>query len=86
MEEKNDEESRRRKGQSKSRQNEPKVEAITTINELEDALCKAAGTTTKQVEAAKISILKHQLEVPLNLCGKRLTLSHKRQKRYPRIL
>ena len=76
-----------------------KLSNITTINELEDALCKleledalckleledalckAGGTTTKQVEAAKISILKHQLEVPLNLCGKRLTLSHKRQKK-----
>ena len=57
-----------------------KIEIIPNINELEDALCEAGGTTTNQVETAKIHILKQQLEV-LNLCGKRLTLSHKGQKK-----
>ena len=52
-----------------------KIEIIPNINELEDALCGAGGTTN-QVETAKIHILKQQLEV-LNLCGKCLTLSHK---------
>lgn len=57
-----------------------KIEIISNINELEDALSNARGTA-KQVEAAKINILKQQLKVRLNLCGKRLTLSHKGRKK-----
>ena len=72
------EEEKARVKRAKQAQKLSKIEAIPTINELEDALCKAAGTTTKQVEAAKINILEQQLEV---LCGKHLTLSHRGQKK-----
>ena len=54
-------------GRGKADKTSPNIEAITTINELEGALCKAAGTTPKEVEAAKINILKQQLEVSLTI-------------------
>ena len=71
----------KRAKQAQKQEELSKIEIISNINDLEDALSKAGGTTAKQVEAAKINILKQQLEVRLNLCGKRLTLSHKGRKK-----
>ena len=71
----------KRAKQAQKQEELSKIEIIPNINDLEDALSKAAGATPKQIEAAKINILKQQLEVRLSLCGKRLTLSHKGRKK-----
>ena len=71
----------KRAKQAQKQEELSKIEIIPNITDLEDALSKAAGATPKQIEAAKIYILKQQLEVRLSLCGKRLTLSHKGRKK-----
>ena len=58
-----------------------KIPIIATTTELEDALNDAPGTTAKQQQAAKMLIIKQQLEVRLHAKGKRLILSQKGRKK-----
>ena len=46
----------KRAKQAQKQEELSKIEIISNINDLEDALSKAGGTTAKQVEAAKINI------------------------------
>ena len=71
----------KRAKQAQKQEELAKIEMIPNISDLEDALSKAPGATPKQIEAAKINLLKQQLEVRLSLSGKRLTLSHKGKKK-----
>ena len=70
----------KRAKQAQKQEELAKIEIISNVNDLEDALSKAAGATPKQIEASKINLLK-QLEVRLSLSGKWLTLSHKGRKK-----